>query len=310
MGSVNAIRWLRLSYWVGAILDGVVGVLMFFPRVGRSLYGVDDFTPTPDYRYAMRFGASLMLGWAVLLLWADRKPLERRGILPITVLVLAGLAWAGAYAVGAGLIARANMVPSWGLQAVLVGLFSFSYLRSIEAARGAKTQPGATSLGEAAAAFLAQRRFAVAGVSREGNAAANFVFRRLRESGRDTAAINPNAATVDGEPCYASIADLPDSPDAVVVMTHPREALELARQCRLAAVPHVWFHRSIDGGSFSAEAVQLCKDYGATVIPGGCPMMHLEPVDFGHRCMRRFLRLTGSLPATVSPPRPRDPGAS
>jgi len=40
----------------------------------------------------MRTGAPLMAGWTVLLLWADRQPLERRGVLPITVLpVIAGL---------------------------------------------------------------------------------------------------------------------------------------------------------------------------------------------------------------------------
>lgn len=124
------VRWLRLSYWVGAVADAIVGVMMFFPEVGRAVYGVADFEPAADYRYAMRFGASLMIGWTVLLLWADRKPLERRGILPITVFVIAGLAWAGAYAVGAGLIPLPNMIPSWGFQAFLVVLFLYSYFRS------------------------------------------------------------------------------------------------------------------------------------------------------------------------------------
>jgi len=127
---MSEIRWLRASYWVGAIADAIVSVIMFFPEVGRAVYGVPDFEPTADYRYAMRFGASLMLGWTVLLLWADRKPLERRGVLPITVFVIAGLAWAGAYAVSAGLIPLPNMVPSWGFQAFLVALFLYSYFRS------------------------------------------------------------------------------------------------------------------------------------------------------------------------------------
>lgn len=127
---MSGIRWLRISYWVGAIADAIVGVLMFFPEVGRAAYGDAVFVPTPDYRYAMRFGASLMLGWTVLLLWADRKPLERRGVLPITVFVIAGLAWAGAYAVSAGLIPLSNMIPSWGFQGFLVALFLYSYSRS------------------------------------------------------------------------------------------------------------------------------------------------------------------------------------
>jgi len=43
----------------------------------------------------------------------------------------------------------------------------------------------------------------------------------------------------------------------------------------------------------------VCEAYGATVIPGGCPMMHLAPVDVAHRCMRVVLSLTGSLPKAV-----------
>jgi len=123
-------RWLRISYWVGAIADGFAAIAMLFPDVGRVVYRIADFEPTLDYRYAMRLGASLMLGWTVLLLWADRKPLERRGVLPITVFVVAGLAWAGAYAVSAGLISLPNMIPTWVSQVLLVALFLYSYFRS------------------------------------------------------------------------------------------------------------------------------------------------------------------------------------
>jgi len=275
---------------------------MLFPEVAGAVYGIADFAPTADYRYAMRLGASLMLGWTALLLWADRKPLERRGVLPITVLVVAGLAWAGASAVSAGLISVPYMIPTWVMQALLVALFSYSYVASGRAAAEESIPSGASSLADAAEAFLAQERFAVAGVSRAGNAPANLIFKKLRDSGREAYAINPNTDTMDGERCYASLADLPERPDAVVIATHPDQAVEIARQCQAAGVHHVWFHRSIDGGSYSAEASTLCEAYGATVIPGGCPMMHLEPIDVAHRCMRRVLNWTGRLPKVVGAP--------
>ena len=298
------IRWLRASYWVGAIADAIVGALMFFPEIGRAAYGDSDFIPSADYRYAMRFGAAMMLGWTALLLWADRKPLERRGVLPITVCVIAGLAWAGAYAVSAGLVPLPNMAPSWGFQSLLVVLFLYSYFRSGRAAAEALIAEGATSLSEAAAAFLAEKRFAVAGVSRAGNAPANLIFNKLKDSGREVYAINPNAKSIEGVHCYASLADLPEPPDAVIVATHPDQATEVAQQCKAAGVSRVWFHRSVDGGSFSPDAAALCEAYGATVIPGGCPMMHLEPVDIAHRCMRAVLSLTGALPKAVEAPKP------
>ncbi len=296
---MTAIRWLRVSYWAGAIADALAAMAMLVPELGSALYGMRGFEPGDDYRYAMRLGASLMLGWTLLLLWADRKPLERRGVLPITVFVIAGLAWAGAYAVSAGLVAVPSMIGTWVLQALLAVLFLYSYFKSRAAAVQAAIPEGQVPLADAAAEFLGQERFAVVGVSRSSQAAANFIFRRLKESGREVYPVNPSSETVEGERCYPSLGSLPAVPDAVIVATHPDQAIEVARQCRDAKVQYVWFHRSIDGGSYTPEAAALCTDYGAAVIPGGCPMMHLEPVDVGHRCMYAVLDAFGKLPKAV-----------
>ncbi len=182
---MSAIRWLRVSYWAGAIADALAAAAMLVPEVGGAVYRMEGFEPGDDYRYAMRLGASLMLGWTVLLLWADRKPLERRGVLPITVFVIVGLASAGAYAVGAGLIAAPMMVPTWTLQGVLTALFLYSYFKSRGAAAEAAIPEGQIPLADAAAEFLAQETFAVAGVSRSSDAAANYIFKRLKDSGRE-----------------------------------------------------------------------------------------------------------------------------
>ncbi len=42
------------------------------------------FNPNSPERLAIMTGASLMLGWTILLLWADRKPIERKFILLLT----------------------------------------------------------------------------------------------------------------------------------------------------------------------------------------------------------------------------------
>lgn len=296
---MTEVRWLRVSYWVGAVADALAAALMLFPKAGSAMYGT-QFEPDAAYRYAMGLGASLMLAWTILLLWANRRPVERRGVLLITVFLIFGLASAGAYAVSSGLVATPKMIPTWIFQGFLVVLFSYSYLRSGDAA--AAKGEGATTLAEAAAEFLSQERFAVAGVSRAGNAPANLIYRKLKESGRQVYATNPKAEGVEGDPCYPSLREIPERVDAAVIATHPDQALEVARQCKEAGVNYVWFHRSIDGGSVSDEALAFCRAYGAFVIPGGCPMMHLSPVDFGHRCMRGVLNLAGRLPKEIGAP--------
>ncbi len=70
----------------------------------------------------MGMGGALMLGWTALLLWADRRPLERRGLLVITVAVIAGLAANELRSVVTGFLPLGRVAPIWILQAGLVAL--------------------------------------------------------------------------------------------------------------------------------------------------------------------------------------------
>ena len=120
--------WLRMSYWLGAIVDGFMVVPMLFPGFGGLVFGIDHFQPGVEYRYAMMIGASLMLGWTSLLIWADRKPVARKGVILITVVpVILGMVLAGFFAVTNGLIRLERMVPTWVLQAIITIVFLYSY---------------------------------------------------------------------------------------------------------------------------------------------------------------------------------------
>jgi len=146
------------------------------------------------------------------------------------------------------------------------------------------------------AEFLAGKRFAVAGVSRQPQEAANAIFRKLRRSGFEVLPINPNATEAEGVRCYPNLSSIPGAIDGVVVATHPRNAPDIVRQCGEQGVRQVWFHRSFGTGSVSEEAVRECKARGIQCIVGGCPLMYCEPVDGAHRCMRWLLRLGGRVP--------------
>ena len=123
----NVILWLRVSYWAGALLDLLAGLTMLFPALFAINNQLSSFYPTPAYRYAMGMGAPLMLAWTILLLWADRKPLERKGVLPITLLVVIGEGINEIVAAGSGYITAAALAPTWSVQVLLTALFLFSY---------------------------------------------------------------------------------------------------------------------------------------------------------------------------------------
>jgi uncharacterized protein len=146
------------------------------------------------------------------------------------------------------------------------------------------------------AEFLRGKRLAVAGVSRQPGQAANAVYRKLRNSGYEMFAINPNATEIEGAACYPDLHSISGVVDGVVVATHPRVAIDVVRQCGDCGVRQVWFHRSFGQGSVSEDAIRECNERGIRCIVGGCPLMYCEPVDLGHRCIRWWLRLQSRLP--------------
>jgi predicted CoA-binding protein len=153
------------------------------------------------------------------------------------------------------------------------------------------------TLKQAADEFLAQRRIAVAGVSRtDSGHGANVVYKGLRKAGYEVFAVNPNAEKVEGDPCFHDLKSIPDGVDAVVVGTAPAESEDVVRDCAEQNIQHVWLHRSFGGGSVSDEAADLARQNGITVIAGACPMMFLSGTDIVHRCMRLVLGVTGGLP--------------
>ncbi len=122
----NQVSLLRASYWAGAILDVLAFLIMLFPPLFAWNNRLANFQPGVEFRYAMGMGAPLMLGWTVLLLWADRKPFERRSVLWITLLVVLGEVLTEMYGVNAGFIDAAALAGTWTLQLLLVILFLFS----------------------------------------------------------------------------------------------------------------------------------------------------------------------------------------
>ena len=155
------------------------------------------------------------------------------------------------------------------------------------------------TLKEAVDDFLAQERFAVAGVSRSGGDAANSIYRKLRDAGYEVYPINPNADSLEGVTCYPDLKSIPTPVDTVVVATHPDVTEKVVEECAEIGVSRVWLHRSFGQGSFSDSAVSYARENGLTIIAGGCPMMFVEPVDFGHKCIRWITGKTGSLPKEV-----------
>jgi hypothetical protein len=124
----RTITLLRISYWWGIIADAFMAGLMLFPTQFASFTDI-RFDLSPDFDYGLRYGAALMLGWTVLLFWADRKPLERKDILLITLVpVVLGLVIFEFYSIAISYTTLADTLPILFFQTAMSTMFIISYL--------------------------------------------------------------------------------------------------------------------------------------------------------------------------------------
>jgi hypothetical protein len=117
----DTILFLRIAYWWGVIADAVSAILMLFPNLFLRVMNF-NLAPGRDFAFGLSYGAPLMIGWTILLIWADRKPLERKGILLLTLPIIAGYIAIELYAVSTGITSLGSALPLLVMQ---TGLFMF-----------------------------------------------------------------------------------------------------------------------------------------------------------------------------------------
>ncbi len=116
---------------------------------------------------------------------------------------------------------------------------------------------------------LSQKSFAVVGSFRNESKVAYKIFRFLKQKGYKVYPVNPNIKEVDGEKCYSSILDIPETIDVADLVTPPSATEEIVKQCLQKGIKYIW----MQPGAESQKAVEFCKQNGIKVIYGTCIMM-------------------------------------
>ncbi len=152
--------------------------------------------------------------------------------------------------------------------------------------------------------FLAQKRIAMAGISRNP---ANFsvkLFEDLCHRGYDVVPVNPNTAEVQGRRCFARMQDVQPPAGAALLMTSPEATETVVRDCAEAGIRRVWMYQATGQGSVSAKAVAFCREQGMQVVPGECPFMFLPDTAGIHHFHGFIRKITGRYPRRASESKP------
>jgi uncharacterized protein len=144
--------------------------------------------------------------------------------------------------------------------------------------------------------FLAQKRFAFVGVSREPKDFSRMLFREFRARAYDAVPVHPSSGEIDGVPCARSLGAIDPAVDSVLLMTKPEVTSALLRECAQAGVKRVWLYRATGRGSVSPDAVQFCEANGIAVVPGECPFMFFPETSLIHRVHGFIKQIAGAYP--------------
>ncbi|HTN51318.1 MAG TPA: CoA-binding protein [Anaeromyxobacter sp.] len=144
---------------------------------------------------------------------------------------------------------------------------------------------------ERARRFLALRRFALVGVSRDPADFSRRVLAALEASGLEVIPVNPAAGALEGRRCFARLADVTPPVEGALVMLPAAQAEAVTREAIAAGLRRLWFHRGTGPGAASPAALALCAEAGVEAVSGLCPFMVLPEAGRFHRVHAWFRRL-------------------
>jgi predicted CoA-binding protein len=121
--------------------------------------------------------------------------------------------------------------------------------------------------------FLAGKRFAVVGASKDRAKYGNKVLRAYLQNSRDAVPVNPAQDEIEGLKAYRDLASVPGEVDSVSIITPPVVTEKVVEQAIARGIKHIWMQPDAE----SEAAIETARRAGANVIAGGpCVLVTLR----------------------------------
>jgi len=141
--------------------------------------------------------------------------------------------------------------------------------------------------------FVSEKTMAVVGVSSGGKGFGAFAYTELKKRGYRLLPVHPTARTIQGDPCWPRLADLPEKVERVLVVVKPEQAVDVVREAASAGMTQVWLQQ----GAESPAALGLAESERLSIVHGQCILMFAEPVGSFHTVHRWLWKVLGKIPA-------------
>lgn len=140
--------------------------------------------------------------------------------------------------------------------------------------------------------FFHSTAFGVIGVSADRKKFGNIVYRAMKQRAFAVYPVNPRLPMVEGDRCFASVADLPETVKSIITVIPPSASGTVVAECVRNNISVLW----MQPGSESGRAIAEAEANGITVVQGQCILMFLEPVTSAHVAHRWFSKIIGTYP--------------
>lgn len=144
--------------------------------------------------------------------------------------------------------------------------------------------------------FLAAKRIAVVGVSRNQREYSRSLFQELLRHGYDAIPVNPYVEELDGKRCFKNVREVSPAPERALLVLPEDKTEQAVLDCADAGVKDVWLHRHVAGGVSDTRAIFRAEERGLNLITGFCMFMFLPRSPFIHKLHGGVMKLVGIYP--------------
>ncbi len=113
---------------------------------------------------------------------------------------------------------------------------------------------------------------AVVGATDNQSKFGSIIYRSLKQNGYRVIPLNPARDKVDGDRCYESVSEVPDSPDLINFVTPPEVTLNVLNDCLRNDLLNVW----IQPGASDARVSRFLREHPFHWVDGDCIMMYFQ----------------------------------
>ncbi|MEA1902284.1 MAG: CoA-binding protein [Actinomycetota bacterium] len=110
---------------------------------------------------------------------------------------------------------------------------------------------------------------AIVGATDHPSKYGGIIYRDLKAKGFPVFAVNPYRNSVDGDPCWAKVSDIPTPPTIVVLVVPAKRGMGVIEDAASAGIRNIW----IQPGAFSMEMKQALEAGDFDWLAEACVMV-------------------------------------